>query len=914
MGADHGDPGKVSGRSGGVRVNWLRISIRRLRGLFGKGARDRELSEELESHLQMHIDDNLRAGMTHEEARRNALIKLGGIEQTKESVRDRRGIPLLETLLRDLRFALRMLRKNPGFTFVVVFTLALGVGANTAIFSILESQLWRPLSFPDSERLVDAHVVLRANSRQWDVLPSSVYRAWHEQSHSFAGLGAYDYPTARNFTAAGTSERVAVMPVTSSLLDTLAIPLERGRAFLPEEDTTGRDRVAILSHALWQTRFASDASVVGKSVTIDGQPYTIVGIASPHLRFEYIHEPAIYVPLSMDPAVKVLRNTYVIARLAPGVNSDRARVELDGILQRQLQADGARQEDVASVSNLRETWTDYAARPLYFFAGAVLLVLLIACVNNAGLLLARGLARQREFALRATLGAGRAALIRQSLAESLLLSLAGGAAGTIIGIWGSRAFALFWSEDALPRTTATYLDIRVLLFVVGVSIATALLMGIVPALLSSRVDVSDALRKGASGLSASPGQHRTRNTLVAVEVSLALVLLFGAGLFLSSFIRLEQAPRGFDAPGALTFQISLRGENYAKPEQQLRYFDNLTEQLRLLPGVRQVTFGSGLPLTGSTGVFANVNVAGRPPKHEHGTYVTIHAVTPSYFQALHMHLLAGRNFDPHDAPGSARVAILNRNAAAELLGREDPLGKVLDFVAQPRRGVPAEPSVQIVGLVENAQEFGADEVPQEDLFVPFAQHPLPSAYTLITAEVPRGALVGAVREAAYSLDKDQPIFDIKTMDDRIDDSLRGARFNLILVACLAGVALALVSVGIFGTVAYFVERRTQEFGIRLALGATPARVLRHAVGRTLFVGAAGLLFGVTASLLLGRILRSALYLVPHEHTGMLYGVKIYDPFSMSLACALLLAVLFLASLVPARRAMRVDPIVALRYE
>jgi predicted permease len=913
MGANHGDSGKVSGCPGGIRVTWLRGSVRRLRGLFGKDARDRELSEELESHLQMHIDDNLRAGMNHEEARRVALIKLGGLEQTKESVRDRRGIPLLETLLRDLRFALRVLRKNPSFTFVVVFTLALGIGANTAIFSVLESQLWRPLPFPDSERLVDAHVVLRANSRQWDVLPSSVYRAWHERSHSLANLGAYDYPTARNLTAAGTSERVEVMPVTSSLLDTLEVPLEHGRAFLPEEETPGRDRVAILSHALWQTRFASDASVVGKPVTIDGQPYTIVGIASPYLRFEYIREPAIYVPLSMDPAAKVLRNTYVIARLAPAVSSDRARVELDGILQRQLQADGARQEEVASVTNLRETWTDYAARPLYFFAGAVLLVLLIACVNNAGLLLARGLARQREFALRATLGAGRAALIRQSLAESLVLSLVGGAAGTLIGIWGSRALALFWSEDALPRTSATYLDVRVLLFVVGVSIASGLLMGIMPALLSSRVDVSDALRKGASGLSASPGQHRTRNTLVAVEVSLALVLLFGAGLFLSSFVRLEQAPRGFDAPGALTFQISLRGENYAKPEQQQRYFRTLTEQLRSISGVQAVALGSGIPLGGSP-LFASINVAGRPPRNDHGTGVIVYAVEPNFFDVLHMHLLEGRALDTHDTESSTRVAIINRNSAHTLLGSEDPLGRVLEYVPDERRGVSPEAPVQVVGVTQNTQEFGANEIPFDVIYVPFSQHSSPAADIVVSSTLPRGALVGAVREAAYSLDKDQPIFDIKTMDDRIDDSLRGARFNLILVACLAGVALALVSVGIFGTVAYFVERRTQEFGIRLALGATPARVLRHAVGRTLFVGAAGLLFGVTASLLLGRILRSALYLVPHEHTGMLSGVKIYDPFSMSLACALLLAVLFLASLVPARRAMRVDPVVALRYE
>jgi hypothetical protein len=301
MGADHGDLGKVFGRHGGIHVNWLRVSARRLRGLFRKGARDRELSEELESHLQLHIDDNLRAGMNLEEARRVALIKLGGLEQTKESVRDRRGIPLLETLLRDSRFALRMLRKNPGFTFVVVFTLALGIGANTAIFSVLESQLWRPLPFPDSERLVDVHTVLRKNPRQWDVITNSLCLAWARQSHSFSHIGAYNYPSPRNLTAGGRSERVPVMALMSSTFDTLEIPLERGRNFSSEEEIPGGNHVAILSHALWQTSFASSADAIGKPITIDGEPYTVVGIAPARLRFEYLTEPAIYVPLALVP-------------------------------------------------------------------------------------------------------------------------------------------------------------------------------------------------------------------------------------------------------------------------------------------------------------------------------------------------------------------------------------------------------------------------------------------------------------------------------------------------------------------------------------------------------------------------------------------------------------------------------------
>ncbi len=892
----------------------IRAWLVRLRGLFNKSVRDRELTAEMESHLQMHIKDNLRAGMSPEEARREALMKLGGVEQTKLSYRERRGLPFLETSLRDLRYAARVLRNNPGFTCIAVFTLALGIGANTAIFSVLESQLWRPLPFPDSERLTDVHVVLRDNPRQWDVLTPSMYLAWAAQSRVFSRVGAYNFPGARNLSAGGVSERVAVMPLTSSTFKTLGVPLERGRIFLPEEETTGRDRVAILSHELWQTRFSSAADVLGKPITLDGDPYTVVGIASPRLRFEYLPEPGIYVPLALDPSAKLGRGLYAIGRLSPGASLESARAELDAILQRQLQSGGAKQEDVAGVTNLREAWTSDAARPLYFFAGAILLVLLIACVNNAGLLLARGLARQREFALRATLGASRAVLIRQSLAESLLLSLSGGAAGTLLGVWGASGFHAFLSEETLPRQTEKFLDWRVLFFVIGVSIFSALLMGIMPALFSSRVDVNETLRKGADGLSAGRSQHRIRGVLVAIEVSLALVLLFGAGLFLSSFLREEQAPRGFDAPGALTFRISLRGEKYSQPGQQLRYFGSLADQIRGLPGVEEVAFGSGIPLTGSN-IEDSVAVAGRPLPHKYGTGVIFYSVDLNYFEVLHIHLLAGRKIDASDTKGSPRVALLNRNAARTLFGKEDPLGKALEFVVgDPRRDVPARAPVQIVGVVENTQEFGPNEVPFGMIYVPFAQNPDPAGSIVVSSNLPRGALLGAIRDAAYSLDKDQPIYDVKTVDQLVRQSLRGAQFDLILVGCLAAVGLVLVSIGIFGMVAYFVQQRTQEFGIRIALGATPAHILRQAIGRSYTMGIAGIVFGVAVALALGRILGSALYLVPQEHDGMLYGVNIYDPFSLSLACILLLGVLFLASFIPARRAARVDPMVALRYE
>jgi predicted permease len=890
----------------------LRALLKRLINLFNKETSEGEFSAEMESHLQLHIEDNLRSGMAPQEARRQALLRLGGLEQTKEIYRDRVGLPFPETLLRDFRYAARVLSKNLGFTIVAVTTLAIGIGANTAIFSVLESQLWRPLPFPDSERLVDAHIVLRENRRQWGVLTSIEYRAWRERSHSFTNLGAYDYPSNRNLTARGTSERAEVMRVTPSLLDTLGVPLETGRGFLPEEETPGRDRVAILTHTLWQTRFASDTSVLGNSIVLDGESYVVIGISSPRLHFEYMEEPAIFVPLAMNPSKQAPRNTYVIGRLAPGVRPAQASAELAGILETIPKSDRA-DDSTASVTNLRETWTGFAARSLFFFAGAVLLVLLIACVNNAGLLLARGLARQREFTLRAALGAGRGTLIRQSLVETLILSLAGGVGGTLLGLWGAAALAAFIPQDTLPRNTSVGLDSRVLLFVLGVSIFSALLTGIAPALLSSRVDLNSVLRQGPSGLSTSRSQNSTRGSLVAIEVALALVLLFGAGLFLSSFVRLEQAPRGFDAPGALSFRVSLRGENYAQPEQQQRYFRTLTDQLGSLAGVEAVTVGTGIPLDGYT-QFESVNVKGRPPRGRHGSGVITYAVARNYFDLLHIHLLAGRPFSPQDSESSQSVVIINRNTAQTLFGSENPLGKVLEFVPDERRGTSVRPPVQIVGVSENAQVFGANEVPFEVLYFPFPQHPAPAADVVVSSSLPRGALLGAIRDTTYSLDKDQPIFDVQTTDDLISASLGGARFDLMLVACLAMVAVTLVSIGIFGTVAYFVQQRTREFGIRLALGATRGRILRHALRRALVMGSVGLLSGVIVSLALGRVLRGVLYLVPGERAGMLYGVKMDDPLAMSLASILLFAVVMLASYVPAVRAARVDPTVALRYE
>ena len=887
---------------------------RRMRAIFRRGRVEGELDEELRFHLERQVEKYVQGGMSREEAQRRTRVEFGGVELAKEECRDARGVHFVDGLVQDLRYGLRMLRKNPGFTAVAILTLALGIGASTAAFSILDSQLWHPLAFPNSERLMDVHVALRQNAKRWDPLPSGVLHAWRQQSRSFTNIAAYVYPSYRNFTANGTSERVIVMAVTSNFLDTLGVAPAQGRGFLFEEETSGRDHVAIISHSLWQERFASDLNLLGKPITIDSEDYTVIGIAPSALRLEYMDEPAILVPLATASLGPVIRGLYSIGRLAPNTTQGQAREELTAILDREVKSEGFQPENVATVTNLRELWTGFARRPLYFFAGTVALVLLIACVNTAGLLLARGLGRKREMAVRAALGAGRGKLIRQLLVESLMLALAGGAGGALTGVWLARWLSTVVPAETLPRHAPVVLNAQVLLFTFAVSLVSALLAGLAPAAFASCCDLNDALRQSAPGRSASRSQRNARGLLVVIEVALSQILLFGAGLFLASFLRLQEAPLGFDAPGSLTFRIALRGGNYAKPEEIRRYFDRFMGQLGSLSGVRAVTLGSGLPLGSESSLYATVRIAGRPAMSSEDSAAFVQSIASNYFEALRMHLLAGRAFSAQDKESSPRVAILNRNLARGLFGDENPLGKTLEFVSDQRRGMPAEAPVQIIGVAENAQVFGADEVPQDILFVPFLQNPVPAVYLLVVSDVPRVALVRSIREAAYALDKDQPVFDMRTMDDRVMDSLRGARFNLLLVAALAVVAVVLVSVGTFSMVVYFVQQRTQEFGIRLALGATRGRILGHAVTQAAVIGATGLSTGVIGSLILGRLLRHALYLAPHEHMGMLYGVKIHDPLIMSGACAMLGVVLLLASFLPGRRATKVDPIVALRYE
>jgi putative ABC transport system permease protein len=587
---------------------------------------------------------------------------------------------------------------------------------------------------------------------------------------------------------------------------------------------------------------------------------------------------------------------------------------LNGIVIREMAAEGPHaRRRVLAFYKLRIISTSYAASSLYFFAGATAFVLLIACVNIAGLLLARGLTRQREFALRAVLGASRSAIIRQLLVESLLVAFMGGVAGILLSFWSARGFVALVSLDSLPRKVPAQIDARVLLFTLFVCVFSAVVVGLFPALFASHTDANCALRQAGRGVTQSRSQRRTRATLLVVEVSLALVLLFGAGIFLGSFIKQQQAPLGFDPHNILTMRIMLRGSGYLTPDQQRLFYSRVDSSVRALPGISSVAVSTSIPLDG--GGQKSFTIPGRPePVPGDEPHASVCSIAPDFLNLFHMRLLGGRNFTDRDSNTSGRVVIVNQNFARHFFPNDDSLGQVLNLEAGGYGHFIAPGKVQIVGLVENAQEFGANEIPSDDIYFPFAQSPAGKAVVSVNSDLPVASLMSSIRHAVQAIDKDQPVYGEQTMEDSVRASLKGAKTNLTLVALLAIVATMLVSIGIYGTISYFVQQRTQEFGIRLALGASPARILRHALAQTLTIGISGLLLGIGISLGLGMLLRSTLYLVPHEHTGMLYGVSVHDPLAVGAASVLIISVVLIASYIPARRAMKVDPMVALRHE
>ncbi len=881
----------------------------RLFGLFNRKRREREFAEELESHLALHIEDNLRAGMSPEEARRLALIKLGGVMQITELHREQRGLLMLETLIQDLKFGMRMLRKNPAFTLIAVITLALGIGANTAIFSVVNGVLFRPLPYYEPERLVMVWAdrpVLQAQTGLPD-FPVTVadFLDWRDQNQVFEQMATME-GWRMNLTDGGEPESLVGLRASASLFPLLGARLAVGRAFLPEEDRAGAERVVVLSDGLWQRRYAADPNLIGQKITLDNEAYTVIGVTAPDFQFprrdeipSYFHvatKPDLYLPAAFTPEQMNNRSESrraVIARLKPGVSVGEAGAQMHVIARRLAEQYPQTNADKGvRLAPLHQQVVGKTRTALLALLGAVGFVLLIACANVANLLLARAAGRQKEMALRAALGASRWRIVRQLLTESLLLAVSGGAAGLLLAVWGVKLL-LAIAPDNLPRAYDIRLDTRVASFTLLASLLTGVVFGLLPALQAAKLDLGVALKEGGR-VAAGLLRRRLRGFLVVCEVALAFVLLIGAGLLIRSFARLTGVDPGFDPRGVLTMDISLPFAKY-KDGRSVAFYQQTLERVQALPGVEAAATVYPVPLSGKQG-FSAFRIEGRPSPTEETFNAGVRIISPDFFKTFRVSLANGRLLAESDSAKAPPVVIINESLASIYFANENPLGKRIIGFGGTRA---------IVGVVSDVKYSALDEEAKAEIYFPMAQVP-PVTLSLPLAVRVSGdpmQMLAAVRGQVWAGDKDLPISNIQTMERLMAKSVAPRRFNLLLLGLFALVGLALAGVGLYGVMSYTITQRTREIGVRMAMGAQRADVLRLVIREGMKLALIGALLGLGGALALTRLLKT-----------LLFGVSATDPLTFIVIAALLIIVALLACWIPARRAASVDPLVSLRVE
>jgi putative ABC transport system permease protein len=866
-----------------------------LRNTIRKARTDRDLSEEVGSYVELLTEKKMKEGMSEREARHAAMVEVGGVEQVKEEVRAGRTGFALETFLQDLRYGLRSLRKKPGFTLTAVIALALGIGANSALFSVINGVLLRSLAYRDADSIVMVWEKNFQRGRSQNSVSPANFLDWKKQSASFEQFAA-SWDTRVNLTSGGEPEEIQVQRVSADFFSVLGVPPRLGRSFVHEEDVAGGNLVVVLSHELWQSRFGGNPTIVGQSITASGRTFIVVGVMPPGFHFLNTQVQA-WIPLALDPANdwrKQGRYLRSVARLKSGVTIQQAQAELDGIAKR-LEQDYPDYNKGwgANLVPMHEQIVGDIRPVLLVLLAAVAFVLLIACANVANLLLSRAASRQKELALRAALGAGRTRLIRQMLTESVLLAVMGGALGVFLAYWGIQLL-LALAPDNIPRLNEITIDPRVLIFTLAISLLTGLIFGLVPALQSSRPDLSDALKEGARG--SSGGSRLFRNLFVVAEMALALVLLVGAGLMLRSFFQLHQVKTGFDTDRVLTMRVQLPTAKYQQPAQRAEFFKRAQERLAALPGVKSVGAISFLPLTGlaSSTSFNLATQPDLPPSESPGTEVR--AITPGYFAAMGIPLLKGRSFDERDGADS-RVLVINETLARKYFPGENPIGQRLIVNWDPKV------ADEIVGVVGDVKETALAEEANPAIYWPHPREPYQFMTFVLRSAIDPAPLSATATKEIHALDPDQPVADIRTLDQVVAKSIARPRFNALLLAIFAGVALVLASVGIYGVMNYSATQRTQEIGIRMALGAKPGDILRLVVGHGMKLTLAGIVIGVIASLALTRVM-----------ANLLFGVTATDLPTFVAVSVILTTVALVANYIPARRATRLNPVIALRYE
>jgi predicted permease len=879
--------------------------LARLAGVVGRGRHDRELAEEMETHLQMLVEENIRAGMTPDEARRLALVKMGGATQAMEECRRQRGLPLIETLIKDLRYGLRRLTKSPGFTFVAVISLTLGIGANTAIFSLLNTALLRPLPVERPAQIVS---LANAGGGGFPTISYPNYKDLRERGGEvFDGLYAYRFAPL-SVSHEGASERLWGYVVTGNYFPVLGVNAVLGRVLTPDDDLRpGAHPVTVMSYECWRRRFGADPSVLGKSLLVNGRSYTVVGVLPRGFYgTEVIAAPELWFPVAMQAEIEVgnnwldkrgVENLFVQGRLRPGVGRERAQASLDALasqLGREFpDVNEGKRFVLSSPGFMGGAMRGAVVGFTGLLMAVVAFVLLLACTNLANLLLARGVERRKEIAMRLALGASRLRLVRQLMMESLLLAVASGACGLLLARWLIDLAVGLKPPVDVPLAIDLHLDYRVMAFTLAVSLLTGLLFGLLPAWQATKVDLLPALKDEAS----TAGVRRSwwKGGLVVLQVALSLVLLVGGGLMLRALRRAEALDLGFNPKGAveLSFDLRLQGYDGARGREFQR---RLLERLRALPGVRAAGLIDLAPVDLHLGRVSVYIEGALPERDAKAPRALVSRAGPGYFGAMETRLVRGRDFNERDDEKAPPVAVVNETFARRFWPDEDALGKRF------RLGGPDEPLAEVVGVVEDGKYAGLNEPPQ-----PYVVRTLAQAYTgtntvIIRADGDPRAILAAARNEMRQLDSHLPVSG-KTLEERLAMPLLPVRLAASLLGGFGLLALALAAVGIYGVMSYAVTRRTREIGIRMALGARASTVLRLIIRQGMVPVVMGVVVGLAAALGLARLVKS-----------LLFGVSAADPVTYAWVAALLTAVALLACYIPARRASRVDPLVALRNE